>query len=560
MVCMPFLCNRSIRTAFLNAILLLFFVSLSACGLESSSGGGGGGGGSEAFPPIVDDVGAYTPSDYSVIGALQGRTNELNFPPDLEDFMRSAIFSPYSYDIVEAPELGTVTLTTVYFEWSGEVTRFRYTPHPGAEGVDSFTYTLTDPFGTSEPGIVTITIGPETAPAPPIPAGIERVSVNDDLAPANGGVWRPTLDGTGRHVAFISEATNLTPDTPEPAISQIFVRDLKRGTTERVQVQDTQYIARYEAGTPVLSDDGARISFSAAGIPLGDNNWNVLIHNLRSGKTEVASRNTAGDPGSGSSFFADLSTSGRHVAFYSIATDLLDEPIAYGAGVYLRDLKKGATRLLPRPVIDGETYYPAGWTPQVSGEGRFVTYSARAAGYEEGVVFLHDTADGSDRPLAVGPTGVPAQAFFPAISADGAWAAYFTNEALDPEDTNGVTDAYLEEIATGHITRMGADVDRYPGHQVIDTSISMSGDGRFSVFYLPHISYGHHQPRVYLSDRETGETVELMRNARSPAISTDGNWITFASYHGPLSADNPGYPNQVYVVPNPLAGPVFDDD
>ncbi len=557
-LCMPFLCNRSIRTTFFNAILLLFFVSLSACGLNGSSSGGGGS--SEAFPPIVEDMEAYTPSDYSVIGILQGHTNELNFPPDLEDFMRSPISSPYSYNIVEGPELGTVKLTTVYFEWTGEITRFRYTPHEGTAGVDTFAYTLTDPFGTSEPGIVTVTIGPETAPAPPIPAGIERVSVSDDLAPANGGVWRPTLDGTGRHVAFISEATNLTPDTPEPAIRQIFVRDLDRGTTERVQVRDTQYAAKYEAGTPVLSDDGHRISFSASGIPLGDNDyyqtyvWNVLVHNLRSGKTEVASRNTAGDPGNSSSFFADLSASGQYVAFFSVATDLLDDPVTYGTGIYLRDLKKGTTRLLPHPVLDGATYYPAGWVPQVSGKGRFITFSAHAAGHEGDVVFLHDTADGSDRPLAVGPTGVPAQAFYPTISADGAWAAYFSANSLDPTNISGATNAYLEEIATGKITLMRVDTDRFPRLPPLGLSVSISGDGRFSVFTMKHINQTISQFRVHLFDRETGEAIELMRNAQYPVISTDGNWITFLSDNPELAADSPDNPSQIYVVPNPLAG------
>ena len=52
---------------------------------------------------------------------------------------------------------------------------------------------------------------------------------------ANGTCEGPSLSSDGRFVAFYSDASNLVPDDTN-GVGDIFVRDLKLGTTERVSL------------------------------------------------------------------------------------------------------------------------------------------------------------------------------------------------------------------------------------------------------------------------------------------------------------------------------------
>ena len=63
----------------------------------------------------------------------------------------------------------------------------------------------------------------------------ERVSVATGGTQANGGSYGPAISADGRYVAFVSDASNLVPgDTNDHP--DVFVRDRRSGTTERVSV------------------------------------------------------------------------------------------------------------------------------------------------------------------------------------------------------------------------------------------------------------------------------------------------------------------------------------
>src|SRR5690349_11318384 len=63
----------------------------------------------------------------------------------------------------------------------------------------------------------------------------ERVSVSSRGTQASGSSDLPSLSADGRFVAFVSDATNLVPgDTNR--VFDVFVRDRKLGTTERVSL------------------------------------------------------------------------------------------------------------------------------------------------------------------------------------------------------------------------------------------------------------------------------------------------------------------------------------
>src|SRR4051812_30843272 len=72
---------------------------------------------------------------------------------------------------------------------------------------------------------------------------IVRVSVNNHERQADDDSFRPFLSATGRYVAFTSGASGLVPGDTN-GVADVFVRDRRRGTTERVSVSSSGTEAR----------------------------------------------------------------------------------------------------------------------------------------------------------------------------------------------------------------------------------------------------------------------------------------------------------------------------
>jgi hypothetical protein len=73
--------------------------------------------------------------------------------------------------------------------------------------------------------------------APVVAAGPRAVlaGVSSSEAQANGASRTASLSAGGRYVAFTSDASNLVPGDTN-AVGDVFVRDRRAGTTERVSV------------------------------------------------------------------------------------------------------------------------------------------------------------------------------------------------------------------------------------------------------------------------------------------------------------------------------------
>ena len=91
-----------------------------------------------------------------------------------------------------------------------------------------------------------------------------RVSVNSAQEQALGGdtsFW-PSISGDGRFVAFRSGSPNLVDDDTNE-VSDVFVRDLVRGSTTRVSLTAEDLQANERSTFPVLSGDGRWLSFES---------------------------------------------------------------------------------------------------------------------------------------------------------------------------------------------------------------------------------------------------------------------------------------------------------
>ena len=133
----------------------------------------------------------------------------------------------------------------------------------------------------------------------------------------------------------------------------------------------------------------------------------------------------------------------------------------------------------------------------------------------------------------------------PALSADGRFLA-FHSEASDlvPGDTNGDTDVFVRDRATGAVERVSL---AWNGMEARDDSTcpAISDDGRWVAFnsrawnmYPGGANLGNPRWDVYLRDRQDGITTRLSVAANGgdpdgysgcPSISGDGRRIVFES-------------------------------
>jgi Tol biopolymer transport system component len=153
-----------------------------------------------------------------------------------------------------------------------------------------------------------------------------RVSVGRNGAQASGGSSGVAVTPDGRFATFLSDATDLVPGDTNGK-TDVFLRDRRSGTTERVSVGAGGAQADGDSGGGFLSDDGRIVAFdSAAGnlVP-GDRNGkrDVFVRDRRAGTTERVSLGRNGKEANGDSHVTSLSPDGRLVVFGSDATNLV---------------------------------------------------------------------------------------------------------------------------------------------------------------------------------------------------------------------------------------------
>src|SRR5262249_35179982 len=156
-------------------------------------------------------------------------------------------------------------------------------------------------------------------------ATTERVSVDSNGTEANGGSFASAISGDGRFVAFESDATNLVADDTNGS-QDIFVHDRQTGTTERVSVSSAADQANDFSYKPTISSDGRFVAFWSVATNLVADDTNgfadIFVHDRQTGTTERVSVNSAGVEADSNSNSPAISADGRFVVFVSLATNL----------------------------------------------------------------------------------------------------------------------------------------------------------------------------------------------------------------------------------------------
>jgi Tol biopolymer transport system component len=325
-----------------------------------------------------------------------------------------------------------------------------------------------------------------------------RVSVSSREAQGNRSSGSGVdVSADGRYVVFGSRATNLVRrDTNGTA--DVFLRDVHLGVTRRVSVTSAEQQGDGPSREPAISDNGRRVAFSSlARLVRGDTRTeDVYVRNLARGTTQRVSRSTSGVPGNDASFSPAVSANGLSIAFASQATNLIarrdrnfDNP-----DIFVRNL---VTRTTNRVSVDSDERQLLGcssggsWGPAVDADASRVVFTFIGSASCGGFVMLRDRAAGETTQIDLAADGSEANSWSWAsdISADGelvAFVSYGSN--LVPNDTNGDPDdpltgrdVFVRDVGSMVTTRVSvAD----GGEQANASSGGgiLSADGLFVVF------------------------------------------------------------------------------
>ncbi len=230
----------------------------------------------------------------------------------------------------------------------------------------------------------------------------------------------------------------------------VFVRNLETQQTVRVSVSSTGLAGDGNSQYADVSADGRYVSYysSATNLVPGDVNgaYDVFVRDLASNQTTLASVSTAGVRGNGNSYEAHMSATGRYVTFESKASNLVPSDTNGKGDAFVRDLEKGTTTRLS-VAWNGAQANGDAWYPVISADGRYAAFYSDSTNLIPGVtppgtyqLYIRDLEFGSTYMASVSPTNIPGDgdSYEPRITPDGKHVVFYSWASnLVPGDTNG---------------------------------------------------------------------------------------------------------------------------
>jgi Tol biopolymer transport system component len=232
---------------------------------------------------------------------------------------------------------------------------------------------------------------------------------------------------------------------------------------------------------------------------------------------------------------APLSADGRYRAYQT----------GLNSGVKVADRAAGST---DNASVDSDGRWSQADRPDLDWAGRAVVFSSSQPLVVDDTnattdVYVRDRACPTSQRIPAGPAGGQPNggSDFPAISGDGRYVAYISSASnLVAGDTNGTSDVFVTDRATGRAERVSLDV---LGRQSTDRGFrpvppAISADGRYVVFgTTARLTPDDTNDAVdlYRRDRVAGTTVRVSVSTtgaagvepNNPSISADGNLIAF---------------------------------
>jgi Tol biopolymer transport system component len=267
-----------------------------------------------------------------------------------------------------------------------------------------------------------------------------------------------SISDRGRYVAFESDATNLS--GVDGSFSDIFVHDRETGRTRLVSVASNGDPGDDESSEPAIAGNGRRIAFDsdATNLSAVDGNFrDIFVHDRRTGGTRLVSVASNGDPANDTSFDPAMSND-RLVAFESDADNLAGNDDNNDLDIFVHDLGTGRTRLASKRT-DGVISDGFSSNPGLSGNGRFVVFRSDAANLSNrdddlfgDDIFVHNRRTGRTRLVSLRSDGGAADSSASntepsghrTISESGAWIVFHSHaDNLSNQDDNDFENVFV---------------------------------------------------------------------------------------------------------------------
>jgi Tol biopolymer transport system component len=329
----------------------------------------------------------------------------------------------------------------------------------------------------------------------------KRVSVKSNGKEVRGANSADSsISANGRFVAFASDGALTRGDGN--GMIDVYVHDRRTGKTKRVSVKSNGKGVAADSENPAISANGRHVAYESDGaFTSGDGNGllDVWEHAVTSGKTRRVSIKSNGQEVSVEAQNAAISGNGRFVAFDSFGEFTSpDYANVVDYDVFVHDRKTGETSRMSLKTNGDEASDSSNvdsHMPAISADGTFVAFSADADGTFVGAdangyadVYVRNRNTGQTRLVSVksnedqgsNRSGVDAPA---TISADGRFVAFESHAKLVGSDNNDpFRDIYVRDRKQGRTIRVSvkSNGDEVTGYHHQLPAISL--DGRFVAF------------------------------------------------------------------------------
>ncbi len=337
-------------------------------------------------------------------------------------------------------------------------------------------------------------------------AKIDSLNVVDETgeaaaAPLDPNVW---LDVSGTKIG-------LQPS----AFPTLYVPSMASGVT-----------AAGYSDNPAVSSDGRYTVFAsdAANLVGGDTNAvrDVFIYDNQTSVVRRVSASQQGQQANGASNNPAISADGRFVAFASDATNLVFGDFNGFTDIFVVDVITGTITRESVSTAGGDANGPS-FRPALSSDGRYLVFESTATNLVSSVtpsgitqIYRRDRTTGvtvliSQSSGGTAGNGTSLQA---ALSGDGNYVAFASDATnLVSGDTNGVRDVFLRDVAGATTTRVSVATGAVQATGGASRTPAISSDGRYIAFasdatnLVPNDTNG--TTDVFVYNRVAGTTTRM---------------------------------------------------
>jgi hypothetical protein len=321
---------------------------------------------------------------------------------------------------------------------------------------------------------------------------IERVSISSSGVEANGASSQPSISGDGRYVAFTSEATNLVADDTN-GFTDVFVYDRELDTIERISVTSAGAQDWNHSNQPAISADGNRVVFTSRAIlAAGDPDYmsDIYLRDRTAGTTTLLSTASDGTKGDSYSENPAISADGTHVAFASLADNLVADDTNEANDIFVKNIQSGVTERVSVSSAGSEGNNGSN-KPSLSSDGVIVAFHSTADNLvandtnSESDIFVYDRNTDTIERVSISSSGTQANGYSETARLDGSGRFVTFSSLADnlvSADTNLDYDVFVYDREDDTITIISVDSSGDVGNSASGQS-AISQDGAVVVFY-----------------------------------------------------------------------------